>query len=453
MRRNASFNNKIAVAEIVGGVILLLIAIISFSVLSLYLYPPPPDIKALVKIEGTVDLGGQAVLKHMGGETLTSYKTIIRYPNGTFIGSKENKEDNWDIGEKRYPCEGIIDLKLTNESVKLWISVFAEKNGKEELVFDGILSGRTERITPIVFDPGNMLVPSLNTSTTDEDLICFTNSINSSLNVTSYIFKWLVNGGSLSHLLLPFDSENNSTAKDYSGNGFNGTIKDAKWTPNGKIGGAYYFDGGGDHIEVNLPTVFDDLTRNDFTLCTWIYSKDVTAKGAAIFEASIDKKYFVKMWLSDSCINFGVCENDARYSVKTETLQNDVWYHIAGVWDASAKSASIYLNGSKSIMSGDRNFSMGTQYGLSIGRETASSRHWWGYIDEFQIFNFVLSDQQIYQLYLSQKDGASNISIIVSEETDVDDIWQCIVYPNDGIQDDEPTESNLLQIVDYPGGE
>ena len=42
---------------------------------------------------------------------------------------------------------------------------------------------------------------------------------------------------------------------------------------------------------------------------------------------------------------------------------------------------------------------------------------------------------------------------MVSEETSLGDIWQCIVTPNDGVQDDIPVYSNILRIVNYPGGD
>jgi hypothetical protein len=50
------------------------------------------------------------------------------------------------------------------------------------------------------------------------------------------------------------------------------------------------------------------------------------------------------------------------------------------------------------------------------------------------------------------KNGHSDKSVIVSGEIKLGDIWKCIVTPNDGVQDDASTESNIIQIVTYPGG-
>ncbi|RLF50364.1 MAG: hypothetical protein DRN24_06650, partial [Thermoplasmata archaeon] len=76
-----------------------------------------------------------------------------------------------------------------------------------------------------------------------------------------------------------------------------------------------------------------------------------------------------------------------------------------------------------------------------------------GIIDEFHIYNRALSSEQIYQNYLCSKDGLSDKSVIVSDETISGETWNCIVTPNDGTQDDIPVESNSLQIVEYTGGE
>ena len=76
-----------------------------------------------------------------------------------------------------------------------------------------------------------------------------------------------------------------------------------------------------------------------------------------------------------------------------------------------------------------------------------------GLIDELKIFNDVLSPEQIYQNYLQSKDGDSSRSVIVSEETSVGELWKCIVTPNNGIMNDVFTESDVLLVISYDGGE
>ncbi|MBS7631720.1 hypothetical protein KEJ47_09195, partial [Candidatus Bathyarchaeota archaeon] len=65
------------------------------------------------------------------------------------------------------------------------------------------------------------------------------------------IYKWTVNGKPVAQLLLPFDTRDETIAKDYSGNGNNGQVIGATWVPNGRVGGAYSFDGKDDAIKIS----------------------------------------------------------------------------------------------------------------------------------------------------------------------------------------------------------
>ena len=453
MRRKHLTRDNHAVSEIIGGILLLLIALLVFASIYMYLYPPPPDDNINVKIQGSVTEEGDAVLEHVGGDPLTNFLVIVSYPNGTIIGSKEYENTYWMLGEKIYPLKDITDTKLTDENQKLKICVYStDRNGKSEEIFSGILHGKNLYYSQET-TYGSMLISSLRTDSSDEDLICFTHTVNQSINATSYIYKWLRNGNPLNELLLPFDTENNSVAKDYSGNNNNGTVIDATWTSQGKIGGAYYFDGASDYIEMDLPTSLSDVSNNDFTISLWIKSDNIEDDQRVLWEGGTHKN-FALMFQFGGEIHFGVCYNNGiQDSVRTESLTNNTWYHIVGVWDASEKQLKIYTNGEPSEIPGNRTFSQGGQDNFDIGHGMASSRFWKGYIDEVQLFGRALSDKQVYQLYLCQKDGLSNKSIIVSDETNNGETWQCIVTPNDGTQDYDPVASNILNIVSYPGGE
>ena len=453
MRRNHLTRDNYAISEIVGGILLLLVALLVFASIYTYLYPPPPDDNINVKIKGAVTEEGDAVLEHVGGITVTNYLITVSYPNGTLIGSKEYKNTYWTFGEKIYPLKDIADIKLIDENQRVKICVYStDRNGAMEEIFSGILHGKATYQTPET-TYGSMLISSLRTDSSDEDLICFTHTINQSINATSYISRWLVNGNPLNQLLLPFDTENNSVTKDYSGNNNNGTIIDATWTNQGKIGGAYYFDGASDYIEINLPSVLSDVSNNDFTISLWMKSDDITEDQRVLWEGGVHKN-FALMFQFGGEIHFGICYNNGiQDSVRTESLENNTWYHIVGVWDAGEKQLIIYTNGEPSEIPGNRTFSQGGQDTFDIGHGMASSRFWKGYIDEVQLYDRALSDKQVYQLYFCQKDGLSNKSIIVSDETNTGENWQCIVTPNDGIMDYQPVSSNIISIVSYPGGE
>ena len=620
MRRITSLKNKFAVSEVVGGVLLVLIAIIAFAALSAYLYPPPPDTKPLVKIEGMVDSEGQAVLKHMGGETITSYKVVIKYPNGTLVGSKEIENDDWSIDEKRYPCEGVTDIVLSNESTKLWISVYVhEKDGDEELVFDGIIKGIPTKYIPPSPDEDAMLISSLRSNTVDEDLICFNYLIDSEINASSYVYNWLVNGNSLTDLLMTFDTNSTDNAKDYSGNGNNGSIVGPSWTSDGVIGGAYSFDGVDDYI--SIPYCFDGDYVGLITVEAWIK----TSSDSGVI-ASFDEEQYWELGIKNGKVHWSSTAAGENAEISSISTVNDgIWHYIAVTYDYSNGYISIYIDGildtnqslhnpgdiigdasrpngyighgskssdvetifstsfesqteedkwsenygrttaywwehyiferlaSDSISPRTGYYSIGgsgnfdpryaafdresidissysdvkvsvwysyksTEYADEIGfyywngnswipifeelspqigngkqlpwtyaeadiPESINDlilQFWWstssyreytaiddlqitgvletglgnfsGLIDEFKIYDRALTDEQIYQNYLCSKDGFYNVSVIISDETQINDVWRCDITPNDGNQDDTTVESNTLQIVSYGGG-
>ena len=70
MKINITFKGDYAVSEIVGGLILVLIAVSAFSVIFLYVMSSTsPEYESSVKIEGVVNDGGEVLLEHVGGES------------------------------------------------------------------------------------------------------------------------------------------------------------------------------------------------------------------------------------------------------------------------------------------------------------------------------------------------------------------------------------------------
>lgn len=457
--RPFNISSNYAVSEVIATMLLILIAIAAFSVIYLNFNFPEPDYKTPVKIWGEVNDNGNIVLHHKGGSSLENYKIIIRYAsNGTLIGSKTIQGDNWSIGTDRYPFEmlEITGVQILRDTDMIEISIYnTNKDGSQERVFNGILMGEVF-IEP---DPGLdfMLITSLKCYSTDEDLICFNHSVNSSLNVTSYIFKWMLNGYSFAQILMPFDIESNTIAKDYSDNNLEGDVTGAVWAEDGIIGGCYQFDGAGDSIDSQeVPEMFEDIARGDCTISIWIKSYDVQDDNNVIFEVCDNYpgyKTYIRLFQFGSEVHVCVLEDHTRYVVRTdENITNNEWYHIACTWDSSTKEVAIFLNGVKSTKIGNREPPFGSQDGFSLGHGSASSPFWYGELDELQIFDRVLSDEQIYYLYLTQKYAEQNLSMIASQETQAGELWQCLIIPNDGIQEDTTWESNILQIINYGGG-
>ena len=450
-----------AVSEVVGGIMLVLIAVVAFSAIYVYLLPPAPVTKTFVTIVGDVNSEGRIVLYHEGGQPLTDYKIIVRnYPNGTLVGSGEIKDDYWKINTYRYPLEliNINNIKLINATDRMEIEIYnTNKDGSQEQIFSGILNGKSPFSLPRTLNEEFMLISSLRTNTTSEDLICFADNVNSSINASTYIYSWMIytenqqEGYPFAQFLMPFNTNSSTTTRDYSVNNFNATVQNCEWIENGIIGGAYKFGGSKNYIfQTGLPRLFDDLYRNSFTISLWVSCAEMDRDNKIILEIRQDTQNFIRLFQEDNAYHFGVSVAGTKYSVKSENALSDVWYHLAAVWNPNYNYLAVYINGTKLTYPGSQTFSYGSHTGISIGHGAAGSGGYWnGYIDEIQIYDRVLSDEQICQIYLTQKTGSTSKEVIVSPETQEGEIWQCIVYPNDGTQDGDPIISNSLKIIEY----
>ena len=619
MKRNISFNEEYAVSELVGGLLLILIAVMVFSVIYLFVFPLPlPEAESNVDLMGYVTDGGLAVLVHMGGESLSSYRIDVSYLNRTLISSTsyENPDDAWGIGEYVFP---LTDIYLNSDDDMVRIIVYNIEDESREAVFDAILTGKTGPPPSVPFP--SMLISSLLTNTVDEDLICFNYTIEPKINASTYIYNWSVAGNPIMDMLLPFDTNSANTAKDYSGNSYDGTIVGPVWFSNGVVGGSYQFDGIDDYI--SLPYCFDDSYIDEITVEAWI--KTNSTSGTI---ASFNRSILWELGISNGLAIWSTNANgDAANTIGVTNLSDGNWHHVAVAYDYFTGNSAIYVNGTidknenvynpwEQLGTGDTPtgdiglgsaaveeiiFSTGFEtqdegsewakdedrtndpldYAVfdilasdslsprtgsySIGgsgdlvynwqrRHTAHNRtaidisqyedvtvstwysykdtesddelglyywdgsdwepifeefnpdtggsgqepwtyaetqipnsidtlilqFWWststdreyvaiddleivgmpvsgnnnfsGSIDDFRIYNRALSTEQIYQNYLCTKDGFSDKSVIVSEETLLGDIWRCMVTPNDSIQNDDAVMSNSLEIVSYGGG-
>jgi len=454
MRKYYLIKDNHAVSEVIGGMVLILIAIASFSAIYMFVFPLPFESDSInVDLAGLVDNNGNAFIKHMGGDSLESYRVIVRELNGELILS-EMYNTRWEIG-------GIFDNipMLLNESNKVHVMIFnIYEDGGEELVFDGILQGNyvINNLNPYPY----MLVSSLLTNSSAEDLICY-NFIIKDLypNASRFVYNWLVNGFPIADVILTFDVNSSNSTRDYSGNGNDGEVVSAKWTNEGIIGGAYYFDGASDHISFdNLPNVFNAIYRNHLTISFWLKSDVITDDHRVVFEAAQDSQNFVKIFQYNSQIHFAVRVNKGKKVdnvVRTYNLSSNVWYNIVCTWDAGLDECKIYVDGILYDESNDgyRQYSIGTEVGtMELAHGAASSRFWLGYIDELQIFSYTLSPEQIFQSYLSAILGDTNKSVLISEETSLEDIWEVIIIPLNSEQDFDSINTNDLEIINYGGG-
>lgn len=304
-----------------------------------------------------------------------------------------------------------------------------------------------------------LLVSSLGTNTTDEDLTCYNQSTSDpeSDKVTN-VYHWYKNDTSLTSLLMPFDTNSGTTAKDYSGNGNTGTVTSATWASDGRIGGCYSFDGTSSYVTVADASSLDgDGLWTEITVEHWIYlAADQTGSRtiSKMSTSSEAKRSYQIGFQTTTPANrlYGaviIGSNSYQEAAYATALSTGVWYHVALTYK-SGDTVRLYLNGVQVAALGTLtgNIQASPDKPLYIGRRFETTGTFFnGKIDDVRLYPSALSSSQIYQHYVESKDGLSSNSTVVAAETSLGDVWKCEVTPNDGTQDGTSAFSNTLQIV------
>src|SRR3989344_1263779 len=225
----------------------------------------------------------------------------------------------------------------------------------------------------------------------------------------------------------PMNEATSTIAGDYSGNGNNGTLtgmsfpptSTSGWTNQGKRGGAINFDGVDDYVDVGSSTA-TQLTGS-MTLSAWF---KITANGGD--DNDIVTKYYgdtARGWQLKTTVDCGPrtiaihisSGGTSHQRCGSKTLSLNTWYHATGVYDASALTLDVYLNGSidnGTLVGGAIPSSQddaGSPVEIGCRNQTALNPCWSappnltfnGAIDDVRIYNRALSAAEVKALYQS----------------------------------------------------
>jgi hypothetical protein len=214
------------------------------------------------------------------------------------------------------------------------------------------------------------------------------------------------------NLVMPFDSSSTPVI-DYAGKDNNGTVNGATWTPNGKIGGAYIFDGTDDYILILHSNALDGGgSWSEITIELWIYlatdqlgSKVITKMSSSTENIRSYQIGFQTAAPANRLYGAVVIEKSGTqyYEAAYNTpLSTGIWYHVVLTYK-SGDRVRLYLNGVQVA----QNPSTGTLTGnlkaspdkpLYIGCRFDGG-YFNGKVDEVRIYPKALTASQINQSY------------------------------------------------------
>jgi hypothetical protein len=365
--KNTPFSkNYTAAAEVIGAIILVLIALGAFAVIYTQIMPvktPSPQPHILLK--GYIADNRSVMIEHVGGAPLISYKIRTEHKDRTpTLSYYENQPKT--IGQY-LPLHDYLSEYETEIRVTVWS---VESDGSEQLVFDGIITPKDHLPGPSVPPvPDPMLISTLRTDTIDEDLICYNYPIHPNILPLTFIYNWMMASTgpyhSLTRVLMPFDTQNLFHTKDYSGNNYNGTVTGAIWTNTGKLGGAYQFN---NHEFITIPYCFEGNKIGNLTVEAWI--KTNLSSGTVL---SYARNNYWELTISNGRVKWSTNSSDGITDVSGTIQVNDnLWHLIAVTYNSLTGDCAIYIDGSLDVF--QHAHAAGKQLGSGITQDGAIGR-------------------------------------------------------------------------------
>lgn len=200
-----------------------------------------------------------------------------------------------------------------------------------------------------------------------------------------------------------FDEGSGKAASDKSGHNYEGAVKDAEWTKEGKLDGAMVFNGTGAYVEVPSDPGLDP-GKDNWTIDLWLKRADAGTDWQKIltkYPCCNWTGYRIGLYGSAVHVIFGTgpAPDMVEFTSQT-TIVDEEWHHLALVLDRKA-DAIIYIDGEPDATTASIKHigEVITTQNLEIGR-----CHWCGggltmgfngTIDEVKIWRAALTKEEI----------------------------------------------------------
>ncbi|MFN8394540.1 MAG: LamG domain-containing protein [Bacteroidia bacterium] len=160
-------------------------------------------------------------------------------------------------------------------------------------------------------------------------------------------------------------------------------------------GNALNFDGTNDQVVCGLPSVFNNIPGNNFTIEAWVYPTG--AVFSRIVFAQLNTTNFATLSTGGTnTIYFYVVASGTTYSlVTTATIPQNQWTHVAVTWNATTHALQCYFNGVLQTTAGGGSSSTGTSGIMTLGSRPGGAQYFPGTMDEVRIWSTIRSQCQI----------------------------------------------------------
>src|SRR5581483_207551 len=202
-----------------------------------------------------------------------------------------------------------------------------------------------------------------------------------------------------------FDEGSGSTTSDASGNGYTGTLQGSASWANGQIGSSSLSLNGSGGTNVDIPATVIDTTQS-FSVAAWVKLNSLSGYQTFVsIDGSQVSAFYLQLRGDTGQFAFTRLGGDSTSSSTTVASASDapsmgIWYHLVGIYDASAKTISLYVNGSLQQTVAYSSAWQGTGH-TEIGRGKYAGNpvdFVNGQIDDVHIYNIALSAKSVADL-------------------------------------------------------
>ena len=196
----------------------------------------------------------------------------------------------------------------------------------------------------------------------------------------------------------PLDATNGTVAVDASGNGNNGTLHGATWSPNGKVNGCLSFNGVNNNVQITNPV------SGDFSIVAWVKTSQTGGagqwyNGAGLVDGDVTglANDFGTALVSNK-FAFGVGNPDTTI-LSTSAINDGNWHLCAATRVQSTGLMSVYVDGVLQATGTAGTQALNASTSLYFGQIASGGGFFNGSLDQIEIFNRALGGNEIAALY------------------------------------------------------
>ena len=196
----------------------------------------------------------------------------------------------------------------------------------------------------------------------------------------------------------PLDETNGTVANDLTGNGNNGAVTGASWSPNGQVNGCLNFNGTNSYVQIA------NTISNDFSISFWVKTTQTGAAGQWW-----QGRGLVDGFVSAGGNDFGTALTGGQFAFgtgnpdttihSTNVINDGVWHQCVATRQRSRGTLSVYVDGGLSATGTGGTNALMLPPNVRFGAIRTGVNFFNGSLDDIRIYNRALGNLEVQALY------------------------------------------------------